>query len=407
MEGGKAISKSRLEALKRIGDDGADGVVERIAAAGGGDGASQGAALEDVLKALLRWRPESGVPLGQRDADAFLASDEPLPEWFKPQTDWARVRAAQEFFQKFQLTAVVVLGCASLPLCYVDQEIATTLTVSGLLGLQVRRRVSDTSDFVMAVMKPGALEGAGPGVRWVRKVRLMHAIMRRLTLLDPAPFATRAGLSLGGFLLKRKWRRADAMPIDQVELVYVLLTFSLAVIDGWKSLRIMPSTKAQEDYLLTWSLVGHMLGIREELLAAARSRRDARRLFADIAATVEGTEKGRLLTATLTVLLADSVLNAPAMPWLMRIVRPWADPILLSLPRTLIRRLVGKRTARQLWVDEVPLFHRIVHWALIEVIGFGDLVQTTAGRDISETGFWRGLGSKFKQDCDEVARAAR
>jgi hypothetical protein len=249
----------------------------------------------------------------------------------------------------------------------------------------------------------------GSAFPWIRKIRMIHATMRRLTLTPLDAVEQRNDNSVAGFLLARKWDQPkDGMPLDQLELAYVLLTFSYVVAQGWKTFRILPGRREQADYLYTWALIGSALGLRDELLKPLRagSLGDTAALFAKLQAVERDTpfgkdprakEKGRLLTATLNVLLSDSVLRAP-LPALLRWVRPAADPLLRSLPRTLTRRLIGCRTALELWVDRPPFLQWIVHALIIEIVGFTDLLNTAFGREIRESGLWTDVSIRFHLD---------
>ena len=48
----------------------------------------------------------------------------------------------------------------------------------------------------------------------------------------------------------------------------MLLTFSYVMVRGWKHLGITLSSEEERAYLHCWNVVGHVLGIRDELLAA-------------------------------------------------------------------------------------------------------------------------------------------
>ena len=53
-------------------------------------------------------------------------------------------------------------------------------------------------------------------------------------------------------------------------MAFVLLTFSKVVIEGWNSLGIRPSEDECGDYMFTWALIGHMLGVEAPLLCEHR-----------------------------------------------------------------------------------------------------------------------------------------
>ncbi|MEB0178442.1 oxygenase MpaB family protein, partial [Undibacterium sp. CCC3.4] len=67
----------------------------------------------------------------------------------------------------------------------------------------------------------------------------------------------------------------DGLPCNQEELAYTLLTFGYVFL---RSLRTLGLGLAQEDelaYLHTWNVVGHILGIRRELMAETMEQAEA------------------------------------------------------------------------------------------------------------------------------------
>jgi hypothetical protein len=305
------------------------------------------------------------------------------------------------------MTAMVVLGCASLPHCYWHPEIASTLVLSGRLAAQVKKRLGETADFLRAAMKPKSLRER-TAVPWIRKVRLMHAIMRQLTLQPAADHQKRRGFSTPGFLLKKHWhRRADQMPVDQLELGYVLLTFSLVVLEGWNTLGIHTSDEVDEDYLLAWRVVGHVLGVEKSLLDRCSTLAGARALFAEVKdiqnrlPVLKGADlDGRLLTVTLLVLLAEYTLAEGKRfydhKWLGCLGR-WLQTCFRTLPRSLMRRLLDSGTAGYLWIEAPPLFQQLAHWAFIFAIMGRDSVRTRLSGRSEETGTLSAVGGHVKR----------
>jgi len=390
-----------LRTLSGVGDAEADALVGELMQRAGGGSIAQAAELERLLLGLLPWRPGSPVPEPSAPIRDFLEAPDPFPSWCASREDFDRIDRAQTFFGRYRLTSLLILGCASLPHCYCDREIARTLIVSGRLASQVRQRLGETADFLTAVMAQGSLQPGADGLRWIRKVRLIHAVMRGLTLQDPDNHRQRRGNTLAGFLLKRKWTKGDLMPIDQVELSFVLLTFSLVVLKGWESLGVEVTPQLHDDYLFTWAVIGHILGVRDELLprAAGTAMRDAEALFAEYKRSEPGTEEGRLLTATLQVLLIDTALrDAKAFPlpsWLS-----WTRPLLIALfrtlPRSLIRELVGTDTAAALWVEPAPFLQRFPHWMLIKAISLRDQITRSRSEPV-EKGLWTTMGMQVER----------
>lgn len=413
----KLPDDTELEALRKLGDVEADPLMDRIVRAHGIH------ALAALLDFLFRWKagtpfpsPCPGVPAGVVDmVEPFLA-DSDLPADAVPGgIDWARIKRAQDFYQPYRLSGLMVLGCSSLPACYANPGVALVLMGSGRLSVQVRQRLSQTISFLSNVMTPGYL---GPqknafGAQWIRKVRLMHALMRKLTLTNATPFGSLSEDKPSNVFLKHDWNRssdAGVVPIDQLQLGFVLLTFSWLLVRGFSTLGVTMSEAQRDDHIYTWAVVGHALGIPPELrpLDAA----GARDLFERIRARYErGTEEGRLLTAALVVYVVLRQHEAiakflprrrpPWLQWLIGTFKPFAEGCLESLARTLVRDLAGTQTANRLWVARAPLLHWVVGEAargamtLAEMRGREDWLPRTLGGKPREKGFPRVLGQQL------------
>jgi hypothetical protein len=408
---------ARLEALRKEGDAETDPLMDQIVLDHGIH------ALADLLDFLFRWSPDTPFPSPCPGVPAqvvaivkpFLANAD-LPDAAVPGgIDWARIQRAQAFYKPYNLSGLMVLGCASLPACYANPGVALVLMGSGRLSVQVRQRLTQTITFLTTVMTPGNL-GPGknaPGALWIRKVRLMHAIMRRLTLANATPFGTLTEEKPSNVLLKLDWNKSSApgaIPIDQLQLGFVLLTFSWLLVRGFGTLGVNMTETQRDDHIYTWAVVGYGLGIDADLrpLNAA----DARGLFERIRARFEaGTEEGRLLTAALVVYIVFRQHEAiseflprkrpPLLRWLIRRTKPFAEACLESLARTLVRDLAGTQTANRLWVARAPL----VHWVLGEIArglmtlaemrGKKDWLPRSLGGEAREKGFPRLLGRQL------------
>lgn len=363
----------RLEDWRIASDEDADTIVAAIKRR---DGINR---LEDLLVELFHWGLPSAPaqPVLPGEILGFLNAAPPPPDWFPSGAEgWERIARAQALYAGSRHVAMVILGCASLPYCYAHREVAGNLIMSGRLASQVRRRLGETANFVDTVMKPGALTGGGDGMLWARKVRLIHAVMRALILEDPANFEHRTDGRVSDVLLKRRWEYADRQPINQVDLAFVLLTFSHVVLKGWRDLGVSVTAQQSKDYLFTWAFIGHLLGIAPPLLRECMDRSKAEAFFNEIIASHRPADdsreaiNGRLLCAALLVLLRERVVHTlPEHRW-------FSD----SFARSLMRWLLGTDTANYLWVEPAPLFPRLLHKV---VIGFGGVVKL--GKDIEQT----------------------
>ena len=171
------------------------------------------------------------------------------------------------------------------------------------------------------------------------KVRVMHAIVRHMVMNDPRAIANPADPGL---------RAKFGLPINQEDMVYTLMTFSYVVIEGF---RIMgyDMTEAQRDgYVHCWNVVGHLMGIRDELLPARFD--DAAELFAAIQRRQCGTSQAAKLTRALIGAVEDALPGEHH------------DPLIAVLTR----RLVGDTTADALEIPRPSLVQKLRLDAMLE-----------------------------------------
>ncbi len=174
-----------------------------------------------------------------------------------PGTDLERVKRGQKVFADFGPEMALMLYFKSLPTSYLNWRGVQVLHITGRMAEKrawpevFARRIGETTQFLMDVMNPGSLDPRGEGVHTVLKVRLVHASVRYFISKSP------------------KWNEAEwQKPINQEELVFTLLTFSLVMAQGLEQLKIDLPKEQAEDFLYAWSVVGHYLGIFPELIPA-------------------------------------------------------------------------------------------------------------------------------------------
>ena len=210
----------------------------------------------------------------------------------------------------------------------------------------------------------------------VRHVRLMHAAVRWLIRNDP----------------RVQWDPAWGTPINQEDLLETLLTFTEIVFEVFDRTGIVYTDEEADAYLHTWSLIGHYLGVRDDLLPLTRSQTSVlmpivrRRQFGP-------SEAGHALMAAL---LDQGTRLAP--------------PGLRGLPATTVRYYVGDATADLLGVPKADwtrvlfepladlsrrvslekLHRRLLAGLLAERIGFGMLSLAVRGRALRRPAGLRG-----------------
>jgi hypothetical protein len=196
--------------------------------------------------------------------------------------DAATVTRGQELFELYGPEVLLVLGSCSLPLAYAAGNGVQAVARARRLKDDPIRRLCDTAQMVINVMQPGELAVGGIGWSSARKVRLIHALVRRLVQADP----------------RSPWDPAWGTPINQEDQAGTLLTFSIGVLHGLRRMGAVISTTQGDAYVRAWGAVGALLGVDGALLpeteadAAALAMRIGAR---QIRKTPEGQELSRSL----------------------------------------------------------------------------------------------------------------
>jgi hypothetical protein len=319
-----ALDDAFLDRMRETIDPPADAVA----------GTLLGQGARDLVKDLMRQRkmwdddrePSRLLP---EDIRAYMKDASALPAWHDP----ALIDEAQQFFLLYGIASSTLLACASLPQCYVMKYGTEVLAYTKFLQVDPTRRIRETAQMVMDVMVPGGLEPLGRGVRATMKVRVMHAIVRHMVMNDPRAAANPSDPEL---------RAKFGLPINQEDMVYTLMTFSYVVIQGFKTMGYDMTDVQRNGYVHCWNVVGHLMGIRDELLPASFD--DAAELFEVIQRRQHGESTAGV---KLTKALIDAVEGA--------IPGNHHDPLVAALTR----RLVGDTTADALQIPRPTLLQQV------------------------------------------------
>ena len=225
-----------LDAFRLVGDPPADQAVEAVFATG------SVAEVNRLMRTLVR---NDMPPPGELPAilQNYFDTTDSLPEW----ADLDAIARSQEFFVRHGLLAILILGCYSLPVCYAADRGVKVIYDSARLYSDARRRVIETAQLLLDSLAPGGLTPTGAGVRSAQKVRLMHAAVRTL-------------------LLDRGWDIPTlGIPINQEDLVGTLGAFGFHFMDGLRKLNVRFLTRDADDYIHTWNVIGHIMGIQRSL----------------------------------------------------------------------------------------------------------------------------------------------
>lgn len=331
---------ARLEQMRFEADPLADDTVRRLFTSGAGMNR-----VNELLARLIRQAP---TPEALRDdaqdeaaraaLEPYLAHCQTLPAW----ADRAVIERAGALFAEHGMLAFSVLGCASLPVGYAAPEAARVLGFTQQLTEHAQRRLAETALFLIDVMSRGGLEPGGRGLQDIARVRLMHAAIRHL-LLQPAPGPLGEGRrDFARVLAEASWEvRAHGQPIHQGVMSATILCFSFVALRSVRRMGLQPPPEAEHAYLHAWNVVGHLMGVRDELLLPRpETYAAAEKLFNHIwhrfrarAPYPEGTQ----LTAALLRFLEEPLRDLP--------------PPLPRLPRLVMRDLIGPDLTRLLGVE--------------------------------------------------------
>ena len=288
------ISNDFLTAKRQIGDPLSDETLQKIIAEKGPGEAKK---LFDLLIGQIEM-PVAELPTVAQD---FIAATNALPAW----TDWNKVKLANDLFLDHGPKFLVFLYYRSLPILYSCANGAKVLVQAGRLTHQesdkhkiFARRIAETGQFMLEVMKPGNLRPGGSGIQAIQKIRLIHAAIR-------------------AFTPKEKWDAvAFGVPINQEDLAITLLTFSVVLTDALERFGISEKEEIVEGFLHTWTAIGSLLGIEEDLLPSDVATAHAL-LEAILQRQSKASEEGQLLTKALLdfsmEILPERVHNIPTL----------------------------------------------------------------------------------------------
>jgi hypothetical protein len=322
-----------LDRMRELGDPVADKPVAAVLERGGVD------EVRAIMRTLVRVdQPVPGeLPEEIRD---YLVETLPLPEW----ADMEKIRRGQKLFEEWGILIILCLFCASLPASYAAANGVKVLYFTARLDTDARRRVIETGQFLMDVLAAGGLDEHGKGRRTIQRVRLMHAAVRHLI---KARNEQTPGM----------WHPEWGTPINQEDLAGTLLTFSYVVANPLPRLGVHVSAEDVDAYLHLWNVIGHLLGVSDELLA--RDVADATALVDAIRRRqFQASPEGQHMTLALLNLLDE-----------LTPLHRFDDTI-----PPLIRHLIGDETADLLLVpksdlaDDLAPLARIANWSFVHVL---------------------------------------
>lgn len=309
-------------------------------------------------QSLHNWQSSDATlaPEIQLALQQYLRAGQQLPAW----ASRVKIERAETLFMNYGALSCSLLFCSSLPECYVIPDLSAVLHASGQLEQHTDYRIRATAAMIFPVMMKGGLgQPDGSGIAQVLKVRLIHATIRNLILRGSPEEAMRflgdqryvqgagaiAALPSAGArnmqetLFAHGWKLGDdGLPCNQEELAYTLLTFSYVFLRSMRRLGLGLPERDEEAYLHAWNVVGHVLGIRRELMADTMAQAEV--LFKQIQAL------GRFspVTPDARTALGNALMQTMEQAIPFRLLKPF--PVLMT------RYLCGATTARDIGIGQ-------------------------------------------------------
>ena len=311
-----------LDDLRHVGDPEADRLVEELMASG------NKTALYYCLGSGNR-EEHCGALQVPEALTAFMCSGQ-LPTW----ANYSEMDRASEFFRSQCNEMLFLLGVLSLPYCYAAAKGAKALYLSEKIRSNTELRLIDTALFIMEVMAPGAFTPGGAAYRSANQVRLRHALARYYISRHP------------------DFKNMGETPINQEDMAGTNLAFSYIALGGLERIGKRPSQADKEAYVHLWAVIGHLMGVRDEVLA--RDLRSAYWLEGRIRRRQFGvSEEGQSLMKSLAAHFRSNIPNR----------------VTAALLPQLLRYLLGNEVASVLGI-KAPLFRlgRLDPMALLPVV---------------------------------------
>ena len=175
--------------------------------------------------------------------DAFIEHNMQMPSWL----DFSKIQKGAAFYQKHWFNIQIMLGCYSLPYCYLAGDGVKVLYMSKQLRENTVKRLQLTNDFTLRVINPDNYKNSLVA-QSVARVRIFHAANRY------------------HILQSGKWDDSWGAPINQEDMAGTNLAFSFISIRGLRKLGYTVSKEEAESYQHLWNVVGYLMGVNEHFL---------------------------------------------------------------------------------------------------------------------------------------------
>jgi hypothetical protein len=232
----RIFSDQLLGQYRQQGDPTADAVIASVVNEQGKEG----------LRSLMTWLADTQdfstvnqSPVIQQ----FFTEHATLPNW----ADATRMARGMAFFSKHVGAISLILGCFSLPYCYLGADGAQVLWLTERIKNDTAQRLQETGEWLFAVNNPAEWR-LNKAILRTLKVRLIHAGARW--------FTKQSG----------RWNDDWGIPINQEDMAGTNLAFSYVVLLGLRKMGVTVTDQEEEDYLHHINVVSSLNGLAEELI---------------------------------------------------------------------------------------------------------------------------------------------
>jgi hypothetical protein len=292
-----------------------------------------------LFRHIVEYQQQTTVPEFLR---SFLEEPGELPAWVNPK----RVKAGQKLFKKHGRDILLALLCRSLPMCYICANGAEVLHTTARLLDQPKnpdyiRRLLETTQFLIKVCDDDILQTGGDSIITIRKVRLIHATIRRY--IDE----------------NQNWDPELGQPINQEDQLITLSAFSLEVLKGLELMGNRISDQEREDWCHLWATTGVLLGIQETYIPQT---------YAGFEAMSQNILASQAQTSEVVQQLCASCVNFMNRLWPLGFLRPLSYSFVKHFNDPTYRSLMGFNKKQALW-------DRLMPWIMKNTLGLDNRIE--------------------------------
>ena len=281
---------------------------------------------------MLRTACREGIDAVE-DAPASLAglfaALEDVPDW----VDLDAIDHACRYVGRYTRQGGIVLGAASLVGGYANSAASRPLEMTGRYVESAGVRTIEVASWLVKASSTGGLRRYGKGFELTVRVRIIHALVRHALREDP------------------RWQHsAWGVPICQAFLAYTLVEFCLIPLRGMAAIGAVFLPHENAAYYERWRYIGHLLGIRADLLATNQAEQEAlEQLYLITRPEVDDYCRDLVGAINREFLVPEIEQLLP------RRVHSWAPPVVHALERVFL----GDQIAGELAIPDTRLTHAI------------------------------------------------